>query len=73
MCLNWWIKKLITFYAQKFAYLDIVSPVWTYDFYKVLWSGLQIRVHNQKLFFLISQAKHVLWELKRTVWMRQFF
>ena len=42
---------------------------------KISWtgSGLQIRVRTGKLFFLISQPKHMLWVLKRTVSIRRFF
>ena len=35
-------------------------------------TGLQIRKH-MKIIFLISQLKHMLWVLKRTVSMRRFF
>ena len=36
-------------------------------------AGLQIRVRTGKIFFLISQQKHMLWVLKRTVSMRRGF
>ena len=34
---------------------------------------VKLRVHNENLIFLISQTKHMLWVLKRTVSMRPFF
>ena len=36
-------------------------------------TGIQLRVCNRKIMFFISQPKHMLWVLKRTVSMRQFF
>ena len=35
--------------------------------------GLQIRMHNRKINIAISEPKHMLWVLKRTVSMRRFF
>ena len=34
-------------------------------------AGPQLRVRTEKLFFLISQPKHMLWVLKRTVSLRR--
>ena len=36
-------------------------------------TGLQFRVRNENLNFFISQSKHMLWVLKRTISMRRFF
>ena len=36
-------------------------------------TGPQIRVCNRKLFFIISQPKHMFWVLKRTISMRRVF
>ena len=36
-------------------------------------SGFKLRVRIEKLNFLISQPKHMLWVLGRTVSMRRFF
>ena len=35
-------------------------------------TGLKLRVRNENFNFLISQPKHMLWVLKRTVSMRRF-
>ena len=39
----------------------------------ILYPGLKLRVGNEKVNFLISHLKHMLWVLKRTVSMRWFF
>ena len=45
---------------------------WTLQQKFRLIAGLQIRMHTRKLFVFISQPKHMLWVLKRTVLMRRF-
>ena len=57
--------------------LKIIERIWrghkidtmTFD----LSQGLKLRVHTKKMFFLISQPKHMLWVLKRKFSMRRFF
>ena len=56
-------------------YVDRISMELQILYFKVLQvePGLKLRVYTKKINFPISQPKHMLWELKRTVSMRRFF
>ena len=47
--------------------------LYTKNLWFVAISGLQLRVRNRKLVFLFLNQNIMLWVLKRTVSMRQFF
>ena len=54
-----WLKLAVKYFLPPVGSLD--TKVWTF------------KSAYQKIIFLISQPKHMLWVLKRTVSMRLFF
>ena len=62
-------------YTDIFGKLMLLYSARTQDelIFHVGIAGLYLRVVKQANNFLISQPKHMLWVLKRTVSMRQFF
>ena len=70
-------------YTNNEAYFDVIEEVdaiidksgttVTAEIQGYVSSFIQTRVCIWELFFLISQPKHMLWVLKRTVSMRWFF
>ena len=81
--------SLMLFKKQGIMIVDKHAPVCMYTGYPLLklfhvkfviilnfskeYTGLYLRVYNKKNNFLVSQPKHMLWVLKRTVSLRQFF
>ena len=55
--------------GYKISALDVERHLLSHPVYYLF----QLRVHNKKFNFLISQPIHMLWVLKRTVSMRWFF
>ena len=67
---TYFFLKQDTFFYKKMYF---------WHFYSKMHTGLHRGLHYntksvyQKIYFLISQPKHMLWVLKRTVSMRRFF
>ena len=68
---EWSLQTGFTVYSGQ----ELVLVIWLVDLpsFQMKGTGLKLRVRNRKIYFFISQPKNMLWVLKRTVSMRQFF
>ena len=68
-CQEWWYagyQESGVYNICKCLFIGI-NCISKFRYLRLTYAGPQIRVRNRKLFFLISEPKHMLWVLKRTV------
>ena len=77
ICSSWWIRKNLQFYAQKFCLskgmytIVVLQNTGGFMFKNLLCLIIdEDESAYQNINFLISEPKHMLWVLKRTVSMR---